>query len=213
MGTEFVAVARVQGAFEESAEDGGLDVAPVLARGEAKEKELRAIDGQNGVIRKEAAVEAKKLFAKDGGVAGAGVHLLEELLQEWLETGAIVLDGFQEFGETAIGQEADILGEHAEEAAAEKFGNCMRGVTIGFEGFSEFGEVAGDFASDFGGLTRGVEREWIGPDEAEALAGFLVAKVGEADAEMRRVGKREVGFTGLGEIGVNLEAFADIDDD
>jgi hypothetical protein len=52
---------------------------------------------------------------------------------------------------------------------------------------------------------RGVERGGIRPDEAEAFADFFVGEVGEPDAKGARVGKRQVGFAGLGEVGEDLE--------
>ncbi len=211
MGAEFVAFVGVEGGFEESAEDGGLDVAPVLEGGELEKDELLAIDGEDGVIGEKAAVKLEEFFAEDGGVAGAGVHFPEELLEHGLE--AFGFDGFEEVGETAFGEEADIFGEHAEEAAAEEFGDFLRGVSGGFEGFGEFGEVAGDFGGDFGGFASGIEAEGIGPDESELVADFFVREISEADAGMARVGKWEIGFTGLRKVGVEFEGVADIDHD
>ncbi len=46
VGAEFVAVVRIEGAFEKGAEDGGLDVAPVEAGGGAEEDELVVVDGE-----------------------------------------------------------------------------------------------------------------------------------------------------------------------
>ena len=66
-------------------------------------------------------------------------------------------------------------------------------VAGGFQGLGEFGEVGGHFAGDIGGAFGGIERGGVGPDEAEALADFRVGEIGEAEAEVARVGKREIG--------------------
>lgn len=133
-------------------------------------------------------------------------------MEERLEAGAVILDTFQKFREGPVRQEADILGEHAEEAAAKKFGDGVGIVTIGLKGFCKLGEVTGNLPSDFGGVARGIESEWIGPNEAKALACFLLAKIGKANAELARVGKGEVGFTRLSEISVDFEAFTHVSD-
>ncbi len=173
------------------------------------------LTGRNGVVGKEAAVELEELFAEDEGefVARAGVHFAEELAEEILETGAVVDHLFEEILEAVPGQKADVFGEHAEEAAAEKIGDGLGRVAGGFVGFGEFGEVGGDVAGDFGGFAGGVEGERIGPDEAETFADGFVAEVGKTDAEAARVREREVSFAGLGEIGVEFDGVADVDDD
>ena len=77
----------------------------------------------------------------------------------------------------------------------------------------EAGEVTGDLAGDFGADFRGVEREGIEPDEAEALADLFVAQILEPDAEAARIGEGLIGAAGLGEVGVDFDAVADIDDE
>ena len=78
----------------------------------------------------------------------------------------------QQFLEAVFRQQADVFGEHGEEAALEESGDDTGVVLVGFEGFGEFGEAAGDVAGDFGGFLGGIERVGIGPDGAEARAGF-----------------------------------------
>ena len=45
--------------------------------------------------------------------AGAGVEFAEELFEQFLEAAAIGRDGFEQFGEAAFGEQADVFGEHA----------------------------------------------------------------------------------------------------
>ena len=83
----------------------------------------------------------------------------------------------------------------------------------GLEGLGEFRQVRGDFAGEFGGVARGIERGGIGPEEAEACADLWVGEIGEPDTEGARVGKRQAGFAGLGEVGEQLEAVAHVHHD
>ena len=82
-----------------------------------------------------------------------------------------------------------------------------------FQRSGEASEALRDLAGDAGAAARGVERQRIGPREAEGLAHVGVAQFGEQDAVALRIGERDVGAAGAGELGVELDAVADIDDD
>ena len=152
---EFVAFVGREGAFEEGAEDGGLDVAPFEGGGFAEERELGGGDGKGLGGGKEAAVEVEELFLEEAGEA-ALVHVLEEKFEHGHESAGVGLNGVEEAEEGVFGEEADVLGEHAEEAAGKELGDEARLVAF-LEGFGEFGKVAGDFAGDLGGLLGRVE--------------------------------------------------------
>ena len=145
--------------------------------------------------------------------AGAGVHLAEELRGERLELRGVGADRIEQVGEAGGGQEADVLGEHAEEAAAEEIGHQARGVPGLFEGLGELGQQIGDVAGDVGGVARGIEGERVGPDQAEALADFRPAQVLQPDAEGLRMGEGEVVAARLGEVGEDLDAVAHVHDE
>ena len=74
-------------------------------------------------------------------------------------------------------------------------------------------EHLGDGAGDLRGAAGGIEREGIGPDEAEGFADLGQGELGEEDAVRGRVRERGVGAAGAGELGVEIDAVADIDDD
>ena len=84
----------------------------------------------------------------------------------------------------------------------------------GFEHARHLGEPLGHLARDLGAIAR------VGSSESGSIqtarsrwrSGF-VAQVGELDAVRARVGKRRVGCAGAGELGVQLDHVADIDDD
>ena len=118
-------------AFEQGAEDGGLDVLPLLPGGLFQEAELEAIDREHGVIGKEAAIELKEFFPQHDrdALAGAGVHFLEELAKQVFKAGAIARHFIQQLRKSAIRQQAHVFGEHAEEAAREELRDDLGLVT------------------------------------------------------------------------------------
>jgi len=116
----------------------------------------------------------------------------------------------EQFLEAVLGQQADVFGEHGEEAALEKSGDDARVVFVRFEGLGEFGKAAGDVAGDLGGFLGGIERIGIGPDGAEGGAVFFLAEIGEEDAVVFRVREALVMAAGAGELGVKIDAVADV---
>src|SRR3954470_11660643 len=104
MSPELVTFAGIERALQERAEDGRLDVAPILEGGSFDEIKLGAIDGQRGVIGEEAAVETKQLFAEDDGDAwaGAGIEFAEELFEQFFEAAAIIGNRFEQLGESVV---------------------------------------------------------------------------------------------------------------
>jgi hypothetical protein len=73
VGAQLVALARVQGALQEGAEDGGLHVAPVGLGRLDQERQLVAVERQRVGVLEEAAVELQQLRLQRRGEA-AGVH-------------------------------------------------------------------------------------------------------------------------------------------
>ena len=70
-----------------------------------------------------------------------------------------------------------------------------------------------DDPGNFGRPLRRVEGERVGPDETEPLAKLLIAQAVERDAEALGIRELAVALAGPAEVGVELEAVADIDDD
>jgi len=150
-----VALARVEGALQERAEDGGLHIFPFGGGGEAEDIELLAVERQGFDGFEEAAIEAEDGLAKDGGES-AGIHGAPKRLDHGLEVRQVVAKGVEEAGEAAVREEVNVLGEEREDAAHEEGGYGLGGVVL-FEGLGEVGEVEGDVASDAGGDAAGVE--------------------------------------------------------
>ena len=158
---------------------------------------MQAVDGQDGAVLKEPAVEAKQFAIQDDGIVCAFLHFLKQgadFLHESLAGGR---QGFEQFREAVFGQKLDILGKHAEQAAGEKLGNHVGLVPGLFQGFGELRQMAGNFAGDIGGAFRRIKGGGICPDEAETFADFIVGQVGQPDAKCARVGKWPIRFPGL----------------
>ncbi len=213
VGAELVAFLGIEGALEQGAEDGGLDVFPLHGGGFDQDAELGAIEREDAGVFEEAAVEAEELLIKDDGKVGAGLHLGKELAELGDEAFGGLAQAFEQAAEAVLGQQAHVFGKHAEEAAGEELGDELGRVFLLFERTREDGEVAGDFAGDFGADFRRVERERVEPDAAETLADGGVAEIIEAEAEAARIGISLVGAASLGEVGIDLDAVADIDDE
>jgi hypothetical protein len=72
---------------------------------------------------------------------------------------------------------------------------------------------SGDVAGDLGGDFRGIERMGIEPDAAEALADFRAVEVRQGDAVRDGIGEAFVLAAGAGELGVEVDAVADVAND
>ena len=210
---ELVALAGIEGADEQGAEDGGLDAAPIGGGGIGEHVELRGGEREGGGVFKQPAVEAGDFLEQQGGVMGAGGHFLPQGGDEDREAARVFLCPFEQGLEAVLGQQAHVLGEHGEEAALEESGDDLGVVAVGFEGFGQEGEAAGDVAGDFGGDFRGIERMGIEPDAAEAFADFRAVEVRQGDAVRDGIGEAFVLAAGAGELGVEVDGVADVADD
>ena len=94
--------------------------------------------------------------------------------------------------------------ERAGEEGAEDGG--LDGGPVGGGGIGEHGELGG-------GEREGGGDNGIGPDGAEGGAVFFLAEVGEEDAVLFRVREALVMAAGAGELGVEIDAVADVAND
>ncbi len=172
--------------------------------------------GDHFGLLEQLAVEARQRFAQHHREA-AGVHLAPERGEQRDKLLRVALQGFEQRGESALavlfGQQADVFGEHREQAAGEKAGDEFGWVARLFKRPRDARQMHGDFARDLGRGARGVERQRVEPQGFEACAEVFVGKIGQADAVRARVGERRVGGAGAGEVGVQLDDVADVDDD
>jgi hypothetical protein len=89
---------------------------------------------------------------------------------------------FEQALETVAREQAHILGEHREQAAHQEGGDAAGAVAALLQRLRELREQRRDFACDFGSAPRGIERERIGPDRAQARLHLLAAQILHADA-------------------------------
>ena len=137
---EGVALALIEGALQQRAEDGGLHIFPFGGGGEAEDVELLAVEREGFDGFEEAAIEAQDVLAEDGGEA-AGVHGSPKGFDHGLEVRQIVAQTGEEVGEAVVREEVDVLGEEGEDAAHQERRDDFGGVIL-FEGSGEVGEVA-----------------------------------------------------------------------
>ena len=98
----------------------------------------------------------------------------------------VVAHVLQQLAKGALGDQADILGEHGEQATREKRGDGLGRVAGDFfvplQGLGQLGEFGGDGAGDARRAPRRVQRHRVEPDGAQAFADLGAAQVIEIDA-------------------------------
>ena len=114
--------------------------------------------------------------------------------------------------EAVLRQQLDVFCEHREERAHEEGGNGFGAVAAFFQRSGEQSQALCDLAGDAGASEGRVERLRVGPRAAEGLAHVDVAESGEQDTVTLRIRERDVSAAGAGELGVELDAVPDIDD-
>ena len=113
----------------------------------------------------------------------------------------------------ALGQQAHVFGEHAEEAAREEGSRLFGAVARVFEAARQRRELHRHVARHLGTRARRVQRHRLEPQRAQALAHRLVGQVGQLQPVATRVGEGRVGGAAARELGVELDDMAHVDDD
>jgi hypothetical protein len=177
------------------------------------------VSGSTIAVRRRAleqlAVEAQHVGG-DGGVEAARVHAGPEDLEHLRQGGGLLAVLAQQVHEAAqalgpaFGQQAHVLGKHAEQAARQKAGHVVRRVAGGLQALGQLGQLGGHLARDAGAGAAGVQAERVGPQGFQALADGGVGQLLQPDAVAARVGERGVGGAGAGELGVQLDDVAHV---
>jgi hypothetical protein len=213
---ERVPLARRQRAFEERAENRRFDLRPVGVCGFDQQADLVAVERDHLGLLEQFAVEARQRRAQDDRETTA-VHVAPERGEQRHELLRALLQVFQQRQKGAsalvLRQQADIFGEHREQAARQKAGDEFGGVAGAFERLGDARQLVGDGARDAGRNARRVERHRLAPDGLQTSEDRFVGELGKPDAVRARVGKRRVGGAGTGEVGVQFDDLADVDDD
>ena len=116
------------------------------------------------------------------------------------------------FSKLCLRQQADILGEHGEEAAHEEFRNLL-GVVLSLQVAGDAGQSFGDVAADFGAAS-GRDRGLAGRTRSRAAGRGWPGRADPCQRDGIAVPVRELGVVLplTGEVGVDLDHVADIDD-
>ena len=118
----------------------------------------------------------------------------------------------QQLRERAFRQKLHILREHGEDAAHEKMRHILRGASALLQRLAHLRKALGDVAGDAGGFLRRVEGMRLLPDALQMRADVVLAQIVHVDAKPVAVGEMAIGAPGAGEVGVKLQAVADIAD-
>jgi hypothetical protein len=212
VGAERVAFVRVERAFEQGAEDGRLDLAPVGARGFAQQHDLFALERQHLGLLEQLAVEARQRVAQHGGKT-ADIHFAPQRGEQRHELLRVPRQVVEQGAEAARRQQAHVFGEHRKQAAGEKAGDGFGVVAVGFERFGDAGQPHRDVARHLAGNARRVEGSRVEPHGAQARPDLGLREVVEPDAVAARVRVGRVGGAAARELGVQLDHAADVDHD
>ncbi len=135
----------VESAFEQGAEDGGLNLAPVQNGGGGDLGDFRGGQLGDGGVVEEVAVEVEDGFEAELPAGGHGVKELGDIAAE---LGGIARGLFGDAGENLVGQEADVLCEEAEHDAVKEMGDVGGVEAASAHGFGHVGELLGGFLGD-----------------------------------------------------------------
>nr|WP_294534772.1 hypothetical protein [uncultured Rhodoblastus sp.] len=125
----------------------------------------------------------------------------------------VALATFQHVLEGLFGQEADVLGEHGEKAAHKEHRDLFGRKSLRLQRLGNSRQTSGNVARDARRFLRRIEREGIGPDRRETFPHLRSAQVLKKNAKRLAVGELVEGFAVAPEVGIDLEAMADIADD
>lgn len=201
MGAQLGALAGVQAALEERAEDGGFDVGPIQPADATQNLQAVAVQLQHGVVLEQPAVEMLDLIGPEPAAGGHGPEQRAELLREARRLLARLLG---QAGEEVGRQQTDVFGKQAEQQPNEEVGRLLRTLAPPTQQIGQPRELAGRLPGD---LLRGLRRAQLrgvveGVVEMPALLGHQqIVQCDRVDA-----------LDGVGEVGVNEDAF-DIGDD
>src|SRR5437588_740937 len=88
--------------------------------------------------------------------------------------------------------------------------NVLRIALARLQCFADVGETLGNVARDLCGLLSRIERVRISPDLCKPLANVRVSQILQEDTKVPAIGELTVRPSRAAEVGVNLEAMADI---
>ena len=140
------------------------------------------------------------------------VHGLPELANVMLEGGRVRLARLERVLEGLVRQQANVFGEHREQAAHEKHGHFVGGMLLALQRLRDFRQPLGNGARNAGGVARRVQRLRRVPNVFQALANVRLAQILQIDAEALTVGELIEGFAVAAEVRIDLKTMANVAD-
>ena len=140
--------------------------------------DLLAHERQRDGLCEQAAVEMAYVVTHRGRIAAVR-HRPPQFLQHRREALRIVDRIAQHRGEAAPAQQADVLGEHREQAAHQEIGDRFRRMAPPLQRLADDREARSDVARDLGRAAGGVETARIEPYRPQPRANRLVMQIVE----------------------------------
>jgi hypothetical protein len=138
--SELGALGGVQRPLEEGAEDRGLHRSPVEPGSRGEYPQLCGLQGQRVPVGEEAAIETRYVFEEEVSPGGHGREELPGILGKPFGLLPRPLDHPPE---EALGEQAHVLGEEAEEELVQEVGGPEGVLAAGVESISQKGELLG----------------------------------------------------------------------
>ena len=189
MGAKLGAFVRVEAALEQRAEDAWVHGAPV-ERGNLRDPlDLLGLHIEHRGVGEEVAVEVKDFVLPEQPAVG---HRFEELGHDLSEEGRVMLGILQDAAEKAPGQQADVLGEEAEDHPVQEVRHVERRQATLAHGLGNLRKVPRRLGGD--GLDRDARLELLRLEEDVAQEGQVLrlGQVGQRDLVFHRGGVGEV---------------------
>lgn len=230
MRAEGAAFARVERPFQQGAENRRFHILPVARGRDGQPVQFLLRQRDRRRVAEQPAVEMQNIGVQLRGES-ALVHVPPQAFQRDMNLSGLPLVGRQEVLEAARRQQADVLGEHGEQAAHQEKRDLFRdGVAVGghlfgaalfrqgahqagFDGFRKLGQKGRDFPRHFSRPARRVEGARVGPDEAQTLADLFVSQIIEMNTEGLPIRELRVMLSLKRKVGVKLDHVPDIDHD
>jgi hypothetical protein len=182
VGADLRALGGVKRALEEGAEDGRLDAAPVVGVNLDQDLDFVGAKLDRVGVVEQAAVEVQD--GVDAEVAAAG-HGGKEPGEHVVEPGRVVAVLVEHAVEELFGEQADILGEHAEHQLHEEMSGAV-GVDLALaEPVGQQREALGGLLGDRFGGEAGAAGVGVGEELAERVEVDGLVEVGKARRRRR----------------------------
>ncbi|MND76054.1 hypothetical protein D3C80_676910 [compost metagenome] len=224
VGAQLSAFDGIQGLFEESAEDGGLDRGPVQLGRRDQRLKLRFCYRQGGRMLEQAAVEPPDVLA-DGRTMPALIHPAEEVVRAQVETAGRPTIAFEKPQEAPLLDEVHAVGEHGENALHDEQRRLIgarrlhhgRDTAIWIlrnpsaDRAHQPCETLGDIRRHLRDVGLGVQAHGVAPDSPQPLPHLAVPQVGHGDAMTASVWKGSVALALAIEVRPQIDGSAHVD--